>query len=89
MQRLVDLMGQRVGRSQIALNVMEADCREDAQALLSKIQSEFNCREAILSEFTPVMGAYTGPGLLGVAFYVHDVDEEEPPQEAPQTLRTE
>jgi len=85
MQRLLDLMGQRVGRSQITLNVMEADSREDAQVLLGKIQSEFNCREAILSEFPPVMGAQTGPGLLGVAFYTHEGNEEEPPQETHQT----
>ena len=80
MQRLLDLMGQRVGRSQVTLNVMSADSREDAQALLRRIRGEFNCREAFLSEFTPVMGAQTGPGLLGVAFYVHEEDEEEPPQ---------
>ena len=85
MQRLLDLLGQRVGRSQVTLNVMEADSREDAQVLLGKIQSEFNCREAILSEFPPVMGAQTGPGLLGVAFYMHQGDEEEPPQETPQS----
>lgn len=84
-QRLLDLMGQRVGRSQITLNVMGADSREDAQALLGKIQAEFNCREAILSEFTPVLGAYTGPGLLGVAFYMHDGDDEEPPLETQET----
>ena len=82
MQRLLDLMGQRVGRFQVTFNVMEADCREDTQALLGRIQAEFNCRETILSEFTPVMGAHTGPGQLGVAFYTHEGDEEEPPPEA-------
>ena len=85
MQRLLELMGQRVGRSQITLNVMEADAREDAEALLKKIRSEFNCREAILTECTPVVGAYTGPGLLGVAFYMHDGDEVDIPQEAHQS----
>ena len=77
MQRLLNLMGQRVGRSQITINVMDADSPEDAQVLMSRIQAEFNCREAILSVFTPVMGAHTGPGLLGVAFHVHEEDEEE------------
>ncbi|MCH8224321.1 MAG: DegV family protein [Chloroflexi bacterium] len=84
MQRLLELMGQRVGRSQITLNVMEADSREDAEALLGKIRSEFNCREAILSECTPAIGAYTGPGLLGVAFYMHDGDEVDKPENAHQ-----
>ena len=79
MQRLLDLMGQRVGRLQVIANVMEADSREDAQALMRRIETEFNCREVFLSEFTPVMGAHTGPGLLGVAFYVDEGDEDEPP----------
>jgi len=31
---------------------------------MGRIQAEFNCGEAILSMFTPVMGVHTGPGLL-------------------------
>ena len=81
MQRLLDLMGQRVGRSLATFNVMEADSGDDAQVLLGRIQSEFNCREVILSEFTPILGAHTGPGLIGVAFYMHEGDEEEPAPE--------
>ncbi|MDP3064188.1 MAG: hypothetical protein Q8O40_15690 [Chloroflexota bacterium] len=34
--------------------------------------SQFNCAELLLSEFTPVMGAHIGPGLLGLAFYKED-----------------
>ena len=44
-----------------------------------RIQSQFNCRELIVSQFTPVMGLHTGPGLLGVAFYIDDADDEPGP----------
>jgi fatty acid-binding protein DegV len=29
----------------------------------------FDCQEIYITEFTPVMGVHTGPGLVGVAFY--------------------
>ena len=82
MNRLLELMGQRVGRLGVIVNVMAADSRQDAQLLLQRIESEFNCRETLLSEFTPVMGAHTGPGLLGVAFYVDEGDFDDSPPEA-------
>ena len=70
MERVLDIMRQRVGQEPVFANVMQADAEEDAQALLRRIDAEFNCRELFVSQFTPVMGAHTGPGLLGVAFYV-------------------
>ena len=70
MKRMVDIMRQRVGQKPVFANVMQADAEEDAQALQRRIDAEFNCRELFVSQFTPVMGAHTGPGLLGVAFYV-------------------
>jgi len=49
--------------------VMHADALEQATSLKEKITSRFNCQEIYITEFTPVMGVHTGPGLLGVAFY--------------------
>lgn len=72
-ERLLAVMRQRVAGLPVIVNVMEADAVEEAQELSQRIQSGFNCRELIVSQFTPVMGLHTGPGLLGVAFYV---DEE-------------
>ena len=79
-QRLLATMHQRVGGMPVIVNVMEADALEDARALCLRIQSEFNCRELFLSQFTPVMGLHTGPGLLGAAFYVDDSSNESPPE---------
>ena len=69
MERLVSVMGGRVGERPVHVNVMHAQAREDAQELCRRVQEGFDCREVFVSEFTPVMGTHLGPGLLGLAFY--------------------
>lgn len=68
-QRLVEIMRERVGSNPVHVNVMHANCFADAEALRQQIVGEFRCAEIFISEFTPVMGAHIGPGLLGLAFY--------------------
>ena len=67
--RLLDFLRERAGSDSVRVNVMEADAAEEAEALLPRITAEFNCKQAFISQFTPVMGAHTGPGVLGIAFY--------------------
>ena len=52
--------------------VMHADAMDRAIALRDQIASQFDCAELFITEFTPVMGAHTGPGVIGVAFYSGD-----------------
>lgn len=52
--------------------VQHAAAAEEAAALEKRIRETFNCVELFTTEFTPVMGGYCGPGLLGVAFYVEE-----------------
>ena len=52
------------------VNVMHADAEEEAQALLERIERQFNCEELFLTHFHPFMGAHTGPGLVGVSYWV-------------------
>ena len=51
---------------------MHADALDKAEVLRNQILSRFNCTELFITEFTPVMGAHTGPGVIGVAFYSGD-----------------
>jgi len=51
--------------------VMHADVPDKALAFRNLIASRFRCTEIFITEFTPVMGVHTGPGLLGVAFYTN------------------
>ena len=52
--------------------VMHADALDEAEALRNRISSQFDCAELFITEFTPVMGVHTGPGLTGIAFYSED-----------------
>jgi len=49
--------------------LMHADAPEWAETLRKHIAARYDCEELFITEFTPVMGAHTGPGLFGVAFY--------------------
>lgn len=40
-----------------------------AQELAERVEAAYHPGELYISEFTPVMGVHTGPGLVGVAFY--------------------
>ena len=68
-ERLVGVMEGRVGGRPVHVIVMHAQASKDADDLCNRVQDEFDCREIFVSEFTPVMGAHLGPGLLGLAFY--------------------
>ncbi len=67
-RRLVDLMRQRAGDRPISACVMHADSEQAAQELGAEVEAVFECDRIFVAEFTPVMGAHIGPGLLGVAF---------------------
>jgi DegV family protein with EDD domain len=69
-KRMLKLMGPLVAKARpLHVAVMHADALEQALAFKDKISSQFECQEIFITEFTPVMGVHTGPGLIGVAFY--------------------
>jgi len=69
-KRMLKIMKQRVIKGQpLHVAVMHADALDNALALKERISSQFDCAELFITEFTPVMGAHIGPGLIGVAFY--------------------
>lgn len=68
LEEIVNLMAQRVGTHPLCVSVFHADAPEDVEYLRREINARFNCREFYITEFTPVMGAHTGPGTVGLAF---------------------
>ncbi|MFH1560020.1 MAG: DegV family protein [Chloroflexota bacterium] len=68
-EHLLTIVHERAGDDPIRANVMHAMALDDALTLKERLLTEFNCVETLVSEFTPVMGAHTGPGLLGIAFH--------------------
>jgi DegV family protein with EDD domain len=63
-------MDRRVGDRPLHAAVFHADVLGEAEALREAIAERFRCAELYVTSMTPVMGAHTGPGILGAAFYV-------------------
>lgn len=71
-ERVLNVIEHEAGDRPIHVIVMHAAVPEEAAALLVRIQKRFACVETLTTAFTPVIGAHTGPGLLGVAFYAEE-----------------
>ena len=70
MKKILDIMEEKVPRGRpVHVAVMHAAAPERARELKERIANSFNTVELFITEFTPVMGVHTGPGLVGAAFY--------------------
>jgi DegV family protein with EDD domain len=74
MEVMVQAMGGQVGDGPVHAAVMHGDAPEEAEILHRLVAKRFHCLELYITEFTPVMGAHAGPGLLGVAFWADRSD---------------
>ncbi len=68
-ERMLQIMAKRTSGSPVHVLVHHADELEEAKKLAAEIESRFNCAELYITEFPPVMGVHTGPGLLAIGFY--------------------
>jgi len=68
-ERMLQIMSDRTKCSTVHVMVQHADELEEAKKLAAEIESRFYCAEMYITEFAPVMGVHTGPGLLAIAFY--------------------
>lgn len=72
LERILDLMEERVGKRPMCAGVFHADVGDDAMWIEAKVRQRFDCQEFYITEFTPVMGVHTGPGTIGLAFCARD-----------------
>ena len=70
--RILKIMRDKVGQSPVHVAVMHAYAPDEAERLMERVASEFNCAELWLTEFSPVMGYATGTGTIGFGFYPED-----------------
>lgn len=66
-ERILDETRPLAARGPLHCAVAHAAVPDEAEALLSRITGELECVETLLTEFTPLMGAHTGPGVLSIA----------------------
>jgi DegV family protein with EDD domain len=69
---MLDEMEKRVDGSSVHVAVLHADALEEARHLHELVEKRFDCLEIFTCSMTPVMGANTGPGLVGLAFYAEE-----------------
>lgn len=75
-KRLLQQMEKDVGNWPVHMAIMHADAPTEAEALHDQIKSRFQVVESFITEFTPVMGSQTGPGVIGMAYYMDDTTSE-------------
>ncbi len=67
---LARLVEQVAGGRPVHLAVHHAGAPDEAEALAARLSANLHSAETYVTAFTQVMGVHTGPGLLGVAFWV-------------------
>ncbi len=78
-EKMIEMMWEKVGERPLHASVFHGDALAEAERIAGEIQSRFDCVEFYITEFTPVMGAHTGPGVIGLAFYGEEGDEPSSP----------
>ena len=57
------------GKDSIRVAMLHANVPEEAEAFARQVSETVDCTELLMSHLTPVMGIYTGPGVLGITYY--------------------
>ncbi len=69
LDRVVDLVVEKAaGRGPVRLATLHANAEADARALLATASARLNPVETVFSSVSPVIGAHTGPGTVGLAY---------------------
>ena len=50
----------------VFISIVHTLSMEESKRVMKKVQSLLNCVESVITECTPVIGAHTGPGLIGI-----------------------
>ena len=66
---LIDRVAMRAAGSPVHAAIIHADALATAESLRRALRDELDCAELYVSELAPVVGAHTGPGLVGIAFW--------------------
>ena len=69
LDRIVQETLQEAGERAIHLAAFHALAEPDAKELVRRLEADGNVVESCVVEATPVIGAHTGPGLVGTAFH--------------------
>lgn len=70
MARDCDRVERRAGRpARLHVGVMHAGAPERGRELAARVRDRLDPAELLVTDFTPVMGVHTGPGVCGVGYF--------------------
>jgi DegV family protein with EDD domain len=69
LQTILNQVAQETDGQPLHAAILHAGVPDEAEALRERVSARFTCTELYVTEMTPVMGAHTGPGVLGIVFY--------------------
>ncbi|MGQ9553722.1 MAG: DegV family protein [Anaerolineae bacterium] len=72
LERIVEAIAERVSGQPACISAFHADASVDLAWLEARLRALPGCREFYATEFTPIMGAHTGPGAVGAAYWLLD-----------------
>ena len=69
MDRLVEIIAELCkGKGAVQLATLHANAYDDAKTVLDKASAALDVTEKLFTEVSPVVGAHTGPGTVGLAY---------------------
>jgi DegV family protein with EDD domain len=67
--RLLEIIIEKGGNSPCHINIMHADAKDNAEMAKNTLTEKLKVVEMQVTELSPVIGAHTGPGTLGICVY--------------------
>lgn len=68
LRKIVASLKSQAGKGKLRIAVVHTNASDEARRFMRQVETEVRPTELVLATFTPVMGLYTGPGLIGAAF---------------------
>lgn len=77
-ESLVRIAKQKINGNPVHLAILHAEAAAEAEILKQQLESELNCVELWIGQFSPLMVYATGKGVLGIAFYTENSSGAKP-----------
>ncbi len=67
--RVIELVRQRVGDQEVSMGVVHANDPETAQTMMERVRSIFRIKDLVMTDLSIPVAANLGPGTIGIAAY--------------------
>lgn len=68
-ERILAQVKEQAGNRKIMCGILHGNDFNGAMKLHERVVNNYDCAEILISEISPVIGTYAGPGAVGIAYY--------------------